>query len=217
MLFWGFGVLLLAGVAYLIRDWRYLNLTLALPTVLFLSYHWYSAVFVLLFHLIRQCRFPRSLFEQSNNQEKKIKKYVTWSHKLKLIFMETVNTITINIYTVLRGGQCILCLLKAAMVIVFLCLWRIPWFPWPNCHRLFLYVGWCQNPLGGWPSVAEETKRRKSWDTPQKSTTGSARIRSWCWRIRTRVWAGCHYWRFAPLLCWWSGVSSSVWTGELYF
>lgn len=40
MLFWGFGVLLLAGAAYFIRDWRYLNLTLALPTVLFLSYHW---------------------------------------------------------------------------------------------------------------------------------------------------------------------------------
>lgn len=47
MLFWGFGVLLLAGAAYFIRDWRYLNLTLALPTVLFLSYHWYrAAIFV---------------------------------------------------------------------------------------------------------------------------------------------------------------------------
>lgn len=71
MLFWGFGVLLLAGVAYLIRDWRYLNLILALPTVLFLSYHWYSAVFVLLFHIIRLAVFQGRF---SNNQTiKKIK------------------------------------------------------------------------------------------------------------------------------------------------
>ena len=40
MLFWGIGVLLLALMAYLIRDWRWLNLVLALPTIFFLSYYW---------------------------------------------------------------------------------------------------------------------------------------------------------------------------------
>lgn len=38
MLFWGLGALLLTGMAYLIRDWRNLNLALALPTILFLFY-----------------------------------------------------------------------------------------------------------------------------------------------------------------------------------
>ncbi|XP_052711905.1 uncharacterized protein LOC128186180 isoform X4 [Crassostrea angulata] len=37
-LFWGTGALLLTGMAYLIRDWRNLNLSLALPTILFLFY-----------------------------------------------------------------------------------------------------------------------------------------------------------------------------------
>nr|XP_022288070.1 organic cation transporter protein-like [Crassostrea virginica] len=41
MLFWGLGVLLLALMAYLIRDWRWLNLVLALPTIFFLSYYWF--------------------------------------------------------------------------------------------------------------------------------------------------------------------------------
>lgn len=106
---------------------------------------------------------------------------------------------------------------KATKEMVFLCLWRITQFSWRNSYGWFLFVGWCQNPLGGWPSVAEETKRRKSWDTPPKSTTGSARIRSLFWRIRIRVWVGCHCWRSAPLPYWWSDVLSSVWTGELYF
>ncbi|XP_061171144.1 organic cation transporter protein-like [Saccostrea echinata] len=39
-LFWGLGVLLLAAIAFLIRDWRYLNLATSLPTILFLSYYW---------------------------------------------------------------------------------------------------------------------------------------------------------------------------------
>ncbi|XP_065926988.1 uncharacterized protein [Magallana gigas] len=38
MLFWATGALLLTGMAYLIRDWRNLNLSLALPTILFLFY-----------------------------------------------------------------------------------------------------------------------------------------------------------------------------------
>nr|XP_034332276.1 uncharacterized protein LOC105331458 isoform X2 [Crassostrea gigas] len=38
MLFWGIGAILLTGMAYLIRDWRKLNLALALPTILFLFY-----------------------------------------------------------------------------------------------------------------------------------------------------------------------------------
>lgn len=38
MLFWGTGALLLTGMAYLIRDWRNLNLSLALPTIFFLFY-----------------------------------------------------------------------------------------------------------------------------------------------------------------------------------
>lgn len=36
MLFWGIGALLLTGMAYLIRDWRNLNLSLAVPTILFI-------------------------------------------------------------------------------------------------------------------------------------------------------------------------------------
>lgn len=38
MLFWGIGALLLTGMAYLFRNWRDLNLYLALPTILFLFY-----------------------------------------------------------------------------------------------------------------------------------------------------------------------------------
>ncbi|KAK3098544.1 hypothetical protein FSP39_020489 [Pinctada imbricata] len=39
-LFWAFGCMLLALLAYLIRDWRYLNLAVSVPTVLLLSYAW---------------------------------------------------------------------------------------------------------------------------------------------------------------------------------
>lgn len=39
MLFWGLGALLLTGIAYFVRDWRNLNLSLALPTILFLFYY----------------------------------------------------------------------------------------------------------------------------------------------------------------------------------
>lgn len=46
MLFWGFGALLLTGIAYFIRDWRYLNFYLAIPTVLFISYFkYYKCIF----------------------------------------------------------------------------------------------------------------------------------------------------------------------------
>ena len=38
--FWGIGTLILAGLAALIRDWRFLNLACSLPTVLFMSYFW---------------------------------------------------------------------------------------------------------------------------------------------------------------------------------
>ncbi|XP_062619367.1 organic cation transporter protein-like [Saccostrea cucullata] len=39
-LFWSAGVFLLAALAFLIRDWRYLNLATSLPTILLLSYYW---------------------------------------------------------------------------------------------------------------------------------------------------------------------------------
>ena len=37
-MFWPAGVLILTGVAYLLRDWSHLQLAMACPTVLFLSY-----------------------------------------------------------------------------------------------------------------------------------------------------------------------------------
>ncbi|OWF44712.1 organic cation transporter protein-like isoform X2 [Mizuhopecten yessoensis] len=39
-LFWASGTMLLALLAYLIRDWKYLNLVVSVPPVLFLSYIW---------------------------------------------------------------------------------------------------------------------------------------------------------------------------------
>ncbi|XP_041369552.1 organic cation transporter protein-like [Gigantopelta aegis] len=38
--FWCIGLIILAGVAYLIRDWRYLQLSLTLPVVFFFAYWW---------------------------------------------------------------------------------------------------------------------------------------------------------------------------------
>ncbi|XP_078309889.1 organic cation transporter protein-like [Crassostrea virginica] len=39
-LFWGVGMLILVGAAYLLRDWRHLNLAMTVPTFLFLTYIW---------------------------------------------------------------------------------------------------------------------------------------------------------------------------------
>ena len=39
-LFWGVGMLILVGTAYLLRDWRDLNLAMTVPTFLFLTYIW---------------------------------------------------------------------------------------------------------------------------------------------------------------------------------
>lgn len=38
--FWAAGAMILALAAYLIRDWRHLNLVMSVPPVLFLSYIW---------------------------------------------------------------------------------------------------------------------------------------------------------------------------------
>ena len=39
-LFWACGAIVLALLAYLIRDWRYLNLAVSLPALLFIPYVW---------------------------------------------------------------------------------------------------------------------------------------------------------------------------------
>lgn len=39
--FFGFGYILLAGVAYLIRDWRKLQLAISAPGFLFIVYIWW--------------------------------------------------------------------------------------------------------------------------------------------------------------------------------
>lgn len=39
--FFGFGYILLAGVAYLIRDWRKLQLAISAPSFLFIVYIWW--------------------------------------------------------------------------------------------------------------------------------------------------------------------------------
>lgn len=37
---WALGVMALAGIAYLLKDWRYIQLAITLPTVLSLLYIW---------------------------------------------------------------------------------------------------------------------------------------------------------------------------------
>jgi hypothetical protein len=39
-LFWGVGVMYLALLAWLIRDWRYIQLAISLPSVLSVTYLW---------------------------------------------------------------------------------------------------------------------------------------------------------------------------------
>ena len=43
-LFWACGAIVLALLAYLIRDWRYLNLAVSLPALLFIPYVWWVAL-----------------------------------------------------------------------------------------------------------------------------------------------------------------------------
>lgn len=38
--FWGAGVLALAGIAYSIQDWRYIQLAISLPSLLAIFYIW---------------------------------------------------------------------------------------------------------------------------------------------------------------------------------
>ncbi|ESO91028.1 hypothetical protein LOTGIDRAFT_122416 [Lottia gigantea] len=40
MIFWAIGLFILAMLAYFIRDWKYLSLSVSVPTVAFLSYYW---------------------------------------------------------------------------------------------------------------------------------------------------------------------------------
>ena len=44
--FFGTGHVILAGVAYLLRDWRDLELYVAIPNVIYLSYYWYLCLIV---------------------------------------------------------------------------------------------------------------------------------------------------------------------------
>ncbi|KAL3856230.1 hypothetical protein ACJMK2_011007, partial [Sinanodonta woodiana] len=43
--FWGFGVMLLPALAYLIQDWRYLQLATCLPSILAFGYIWFATSF----------------------------------------------------------------------------------------------------------------------------------------------------------------------------
>ena len=38
--FWGLDVLLVAGIAYFIRDWRYMQLAITLPSIVAVFYIW---------------------------------------------------------------------------------------------------------------------------------------------------------------------------------
>lgn len=38
--FWGFGMVLLGIIAYFVRDWRHLQIALAIPTLITLAYTW---------------------------------------------------------------------------------------------------------------------------------------------------------------------------------
>ena len=43
--FFAIGLLILAGVAYLLRDWKYIEMAVAFPNILYLSYYWYEIIF----------------------------------------------------------------------------------------------------------------------------------------------------------------------------
>jgi len=38
--FWAIGFLLLIAIGYAIRIWKYIQLAISLPTLLFISYYW---------------------------------------------------------------------------------------------------------------------------------------------------------------------------------
>ena len=52
------GQLYLVLMVYLIKDWRYFQLAVALPLVLFLPYHWYS-IFISRMHSVVLSRILR--------------------------------------------------------------------------------------------------------------------------------------------------------------
>lgn len=68
-----------------------------------------------MFLLIRSCRFPRSLLEQSNNQENKLKS--TQSGEFINLYQYSWKRIKIQLLFILtqclNGGRCTLCLLKS--------------------------------------------------------------------------------------------------------
>jgi OCT family organic cation transporter-like MFS transporter 4/5 len=39
--FWGIAVLMVAPIAYLIQNWRYIQLAISLPSILAIGYIWY--------------------------------------------------------------------------------------------------------------------------------------------------------------------------------
>src|SRR5438477_12178559 len=49
--FFSVGYIITGILAFLIRDWRYLQLAISIPTIVYLSYYWYVS-FV---HLIHSC------------------------------------------------------------------------------------------------------------------------------------------------------------------
>lgn len=53
--FFALGMIILAGVGYMLRDWRHINMAVTFPNLVFLSYFWFEILFIYVIYLLYLC------------------------------------------------------------------------------------------------------------------------------------------------------------------